>query len=197
MKLSAYIFGWSTIVISFLLIISELVNLALNASVDQVTGLLGGYAGLKASGLGPLMELFTYNRIWSIYSIAYFLVTLGGGIQFIRLRESGRKTLEVASWVGLLNACIETCMTYMFWSRMEASMSATAGGSGLTLVEMNPLGLGTIILGFFLWVIPSGGIIVYLRRSSLRALMNSGKPPVQQGADSATLAGLPNPRSPH
>jgi hypothetical protein len=50
--------------------------------------------------------------------------------------------------------------------------SAVGGmGMGMSLQQLNPLGLGAIIVGFFIWIIPSVGIAVYLRRPSLRALM--------------------------
>lgn len=173
MKRSVYIFGWSTIVVSVILILSQLLSLAISNSIDQISGLLGGYPGLKTGVIGPMMEMLAYNRVWSIYSIAYFLVTLTGGILFIRLRESGRKILEIACWVGILNACVDTAVTYSFWKDMESAMTTMVGDMGMALNQLNPLGIGTIIAGFFIWVIPSIGIIVYLRRPSLRVLMNS------------------------
>jgi hypothetical protein len=174
LKRSVNIFGWSTIIVSVILIVSQLLSLATADSVDQVTGFLGGYPGIKTGILGPMMDMFEYNRIWSIYSICYFLCTLVGGILFVRLREIGRKILEIACWVGLLNACVDTTTSYLFWKEMEASMHAFVGGLGMSLSQMNPLGIGAIVLGFFIWVIPSIGIIVYLQKPSLRNVMNSG-----------------------
>jgi hypothetical protein len=125
-------------------------------------------------------DMFEYNRIWSIYSISYFLVTLIGGIQFVRFQESGRRILELACWVGMLNACVDTTASYMFWKDMETAMRAVVGGMELALSQVNPIGLGAIIVGFFIWVIPSMGIIVYLRRPLLRALMVSQKKAPQE-----------------
>jgi len=166
-----------------MLIVSQLLSLAITNSVDQVTGLLGGYPGLKTGVLGPMMDMFEYNRIWSYYSICYFLVTCGGGIQFVRFKEIGRKILEIACCVGIVNACVDTVITYTFWQEMENAMSSFGSGLGLGtgLSQLNPLGIGAIVVGFFVWVIPSVGIIIYLRRPSLRALMVSsgGKPSLQ------------------
>jgi hypothetical protein len=173
MKRSVLFFGWSTIIVSIILIFSQFMNLAITSSMDQIAGLLGGSAGLKTGLLGSMTELFEYNRIWSIYSIFYFLATLGGGIQFVRFREIGRRILEILCWIGILNACIDTSVSYMFWKDMEAAMNTMAGGMGMSLQQLNPLGLGAILVGFFIWVIPSAGIIIYLRRASLRALMIS------------------------
>jgi hypothetical protein len=173
MKRSVNIFGWSTIIVSLILIVTQLMSLAIANSVDQLTGLLGGYPGFKTGVLGTMTDMFEYNRIWSIYSIFYFLCTLVGGILFVRLREIGRKILEIACWVGLLNACVDTTISYLFWKEMEAAMHAFVGSMGMSLSQMNPLGIGAIALGFLIWVIPSIGIIVYLRKPSLRALMIS------------------------
>jgi hypothetical protein len=179
MKRSVLFFGWSTIIVSIILIFSQLMSLAITSSMDQITGLLGGSPGLNTGFLGSMADLFEYNRIWSFYSIIYFLATLAGGIQFIRFRESGRKILEILCWIGMLNACIDTTVTYLFWKEMEVAVNAMAGGMGMSLQQLNPLGLGAIIVGFFIWVIPSIGIIVYLRRPSLRALMGSEEQPLQ------------------
>lgn len=185
MKQSVSIFGWSTIFVSFLLILSQLLNLMISGSMDQVAALLGGYPGLRTTALGPVMDMFAYNRIWSIYSIFYFLVTFAGGIQFIRFRESGRKILEIASWIGLVNACVDTTVSYNFWKRMETSLSGLAGGTGISVDQMSPLGLGAIIAGFFLWIIPSIGIIIYLRRPLLKSLMVPGTSRVEQAISPA------------
>ena len=171
MERSVQIFGWSTIVVSVILMFSQLLNLAITDSVNQLSQLVGAYPGFKSGVMGPMMDMFEYNRIWSIYSIVYFIVTLVGGILFVRFKEVGRKILEVACWVGILNAFIDTAISYSFWKQMEAAVTATVGGMGMSLDQLNPLGLGAIIVGFFIWVIPSSGIIIYLRRPSLRALM--------------------------
>lgn len=171
MKRSVSIFGWSTIVVSIILICSQFLSLVITNSMDQISGLLSGYPGLKTGVLGPMTDMFAYNRIWSMYSICYFIVTLVGGIRFVRFREIGRRILEIACWVGILNACVDTAVSYSFWKDMEAAMTTMVGGMGMALDQLNPLGIGAIIAGFFIWVIPSVGIIYYLRRPSTRALM--------------------------
>ncbi len=171
MKQSVLVFGWATIIASAILILSQVLNLAITGSVDQVAGLFGGYSGLKSTTLGPVMDMLTYNRIWSMYSVVYFACTFAGGIQFVRFHESGRKILEIACWIGFLNACVDTTMSYIFWKSMESAMDAVAGGLGLTVGQLGPFGLGAIVVGFFIWVIPSIGIIIYLRRPSVKALM--------------------------
>jgi len=175
MKRSVLFFGWSTIIVSVILIFSQIIGLAITSSVDQITGLLGDYPGVKIGILDPMKDMFAYDRIWSYYSICYFLVTLGAAIQFVRLREIGRRILEIACWVGMLNACVDTIVSYGFWKQMEALMGTLSGGVGLPLNQLNPLGLGSIIVGFFLWIIPSVGILVFLRRPALRAFMSSVK----------------------
>ena len=158
MKQSVYFFGWSTIIVSAILILSELLNLVVTGSVGQVAGLFGGYSGLESTAMGPVMDMFTYNRIWSVYSIVYFGFTLAGGIQFVRFRESGRKILAIACWIGILNACVDTSASYLFWRRMETAMHALAGGIGVTVEQISPYGLGAIIAGFFLWMVAAAAL---------------------------------------
>ena len=177
MRRSVYFFGWSTVVVSFILFFSQIIGLAVTNSIDQVSGLLGGYPGMKGGLLGTMSDMFEYNRIWSVYSMFYFAVTLVGGVLFVRFREIGRKILEIACWVGMVNACIDTVVNYVFWQDMEESMKSLVGGIGIALQQLNPLGLGAIIVGFLIWVIPSIGIVIYLRRPSLRALMNKNGAP--------------------
>ncbi len=192
MKRSIYFFGWSTIIVSVILTLSQFLSIAISNSVDQISGLLDGYPGMKTGLFGSMSDMFTYNRIWSVYSIAYFLVTLVGGILFVRFQEIGRRILEIASWVGILNACVDTTASYLFWKDMENAMVGLAGGMGMPASQLNPFGFGAIIVGFLIWIVPSVGIIIYLRRPSLRAEMiqNSGIP----GTDSSS--GFSNPVTP-
>jgi len=54
---------------------------------------------------------------------------------------------------------------------MKAMLSTVTGLMGMGLENLNPLGMATIIFGFFLWIIPTIGMIVYLRKPALKALM--------------------------
>jgi hypothetical protein len=181
MNRSVYFFGWSTIIVSAILILSQGLSLEISSSADQITGLLGNYPGTKNGILGPMADMVAYNRIWSIYSIVYFICTLVGGVLFVRLREIGRKILEVACWIGILNACVDTTVSYVFWKDMESAMIGLTGGMGLTINQVNPLGLGAILLGFLVWTVPSMFIVRYLRKASVRSqmLLDSRKPEIK------------------
>jgi hypothetical protein len=123
------------------------------------------------SGMDTLTAIFQYSRVWSVYTILYFLFVFIGSIQFIRFHAVGRIILEIACWVGMLNACIDTFLSYILWKNMQSALSAVTGTMGMGLGNLNPLGMATIILGFFLWIIPTIGMIVYLRKPGLKALM--------------------------
>jgi hypothetical protein len=123
------------------------------------------------SGTDAIAEMFQYSRIWSVYSILYFVYVFIGSIQFIRFKAIGRMILEIACWVGLMNACIDSFISYMLLKQMQAMLSTVTGIMGMGLGNLNPLGMATIILGFFLWIIPMIGMIVYLRKPGLKVLM--------------------------
>jgi tellurite resistance protein TehA-like permease len=54
---------------------------------------------------------------------------------------------------------------------MQAAFSAAMKNMGAGLGNLSLIGTITIILGFFLWIVPSIGMIVYLRSTKLKALM--------------------------
>jgi hypothetical protein len=123
------------------------------------------------SGMDSVTDIFQYNRIWSVYTILYFWFVFFGSIQFIRFQVVGRMILEIACWVGMLNACIDSFWSYILWKNMQTALSAVTGTMGMGLGNLNPLGMATIVLGFFLWIIPTIGMIIYLRKPGLKALM--------------------------
>jgi hypothetical protein len=56
----------------------------------------------------------------------------------------------------------------MIWENMQETLSmALRGLGGGQYSSINSLGLTTIVVGFFLWIIPSGAMIVYLRRPKI------------------------------
>jgi hypothetical protein len=79
--------------------------------------------------------------------------------------------LEIACWVGMVNACVDSFLSFMLWKQMQSVLSNIPGSLGMDLGNLNPLGMTTIILGFFLWIIPTAGMILYLRKPALRMLM--------------------------
>jgi hypothetical protein len=120
-----------------------------------------------------MLELYTYSRWWTWYGIAYFAFALVAGVQFVRLRSWGRTALEVACWIGLMNAVIDTFLSYEIWSRAQEAFNVVLHSmGGVHSTYLNPLGFFTIVLGFILWVIPAIGLILYLRKSVIRQIVS-------------------------
>jgi hypothetical protein len=103
--------------------------------------------------------------------IFFFCGVLVGAAQFVRYHESGRKILEITCWVGLVNACMDSFLSYILWKNTQDAFSAVMKSMGARLGNLSLIGIVTLILGFFLWIIPSIGMIVYLRSHKLKALM--------------------------
>jgi len=169
MSRSIRIIGWSTALFSIIIILSEIFNLLTNP-MEQLNMVFNIFPQAKRS-MDAMTDIFQYNRIWSVYTIMYFWFVLFGSIQFIRFQGVGRTVLEIACWIGMMNACIDSFLSYMLWKNMRTALSAVTGTMGMGLGNLNPLGMTTIILGFFLWIIPTIGMIVYLRKPGLKALM--------------------------
>lgn len=171
MERSVRIVGWSTIVLSVIVILTEVIGLVLGESMSQIEPLLAMLPQARTGSFQSLLDMFQYTRAWSLYTIAYFVVVLVGAIQFVRFHAVGRMILEIAGWMGLFNACADTLLSYMIWKNMQAMMSAVVGLMGMRGGDLNPLGTATIIAGFFFWIVPAIGMIVYLRKPKLRELM--------------------------
>jgi hypothetical protein len=169
MSRSIRIVGWSTALFSIVIILSEFSNLTTNP-MDQLSMVFQMFPQAKSS-MDTMTDIFQYNRVWSVYTILYFWFVFFGSIQFIRFQSIGRKILEIACWIGMVNACIDSFLSFMLWKQMQTALSNVTGTMGMSLANLNPLGMVTIILSFFLWISPTIGMIVYLRKPALKALM--------------------------
>ncbi|RPI05911.1 MAG: hypothetical protein EHM64_04810 [Ignavibacteriae bacterium] len=169
MSRSVRIIGWSSALFSIVIILFEVSNI-LNDPMEQLKIVFTMFPQSKKE-MALLSELFLYGRIWSIYSILYFCVVLAGAIQFLQFRAAGRRILQIACWAGMMNAFIDSFLSYSLWRQMQAVFSTFTGAMGSISGYLNPLGMVTIVLGFLLWIIPTIGMMVYLRKPELIALM--------------------------
>jgi hypothetical protein len=169
MSRSIRIIGWSTALFSIIIILSEVSNLSTDP-MEQLNIVFNIFPHAK-SGMEAMADMFLYNRIWSVYTILYFTFVFIGSIQFIRCQAIGRMILEIACWIGIVNAFIDSFLSYMLLKQMQAALSSVTGTMGMGLGSLNSLGKVTIILGFFLWIIPTIGMIVYLQKPALKELM--------------------------
>jgi hypothetical protein len=98
---------------------------------------------------------------------------LVGAVFFVRYLEKGRRILEIACWIGLINACSDSILSYIQWKYLHSAFTSAIKTMGGGLGNLFLLGMIPIILGFFLWIIPSIVMIVYFRSSKLKMLMQS------------------------
>ena len=167
--LSIPVIGWSTIMASVIMIAVDAMSLLSFSTLDSFnldSSMLNQYV---PQGMKRVMDLYSYSRVWTWYGIVFFGFALVAGIQFVRLRAWGRKALEVVCWVGIFNALADTTLSFLIWKNMQDTLSMVmrgAGGSQYSFI--NPLGFFAIVGGFFLWIIPSIGMVIYLRRSVIR-----------------------------
>jgi hypothetical protein len=165
------IIGWSTIFASALMILVNVTSLfttsaldALNMSFDSPV-----FAQYVPQSMKSMLDLYTYSRWWTWYAVLYFAFVLAAGVQFVRLRSWGRSALEAACWIGIMNALVDTFLSYEIWSNMQETFNMVLRSmGGVHSSYLNPLGFFTIVLGFFLWVIPAVGLIIYLRKPVIR-----------------------------
>jgi hypothetical protein len=167
--LSIPVIGWSTIMASVIMIAVDAVSLLSYNTLDSFNldqSMLSQYV---PQGVKKVMDLYSYSRIWTWYGILFFVFALVAGVQFVRLRAWGRKALEIVCWVGIFNALADTLLSFLIWKNMQDTLAMVMRGMGGSQYSfINPLGFFTIILGFFLWIIPSVGMVFYLRRPVIR-----------------------------
>ncbi len=169
MSRSVRIIGWSTVIFSIIIILSEFSNL-FSDPIEQLNAVFQMFPQAK-SRMETVTEVMQYDRIWSVYTILYFWFVFFGSIQFLRFRSTGRMILEIACWIGMVNACIDSILSYVLWKQMQTALSSVTGAFGMGLESLNPLGSAAIILSFFMWIIPTLGMVFYLRKPTLKALM--------------------------
>jgi len=166
---SVLIIGWASVLASGLMVLVNLVSLVSYNMFDTMNLNVPGLSQYVPESMKKVMVLYGYSRIWTAYGIVYFLFVCVAGVQFLRLRAWGRTALEIACWVGLLNAVVDTMLSYMIWQNMQETLSLLMRGiGGGRYSYLHPLGFITIIAGFILWVVPCGGMIVFLRRPKVR-----------------------------
>jgi hypothetical protein len=173
---SITIIGWTTVMASAIMIVMNVASLLSYKMLDSLdlnlsSSLLSQY---MPQSMKKVMDLYRYSRWWTWYGILFFGFVVVAGVQFLRLRAWGRKALEAACWIGLLNGFIDTVLSYTLWQSSQESLSLVMrqlGGSQYSY--LNPLGLLTIIVGFFLWIIPSVAMIVYLRRPKIKEVVSA------------------------
>jgi hypothetical protein len=162
--------GWSTICVSAIIILSELMHLSDPPAMDQFNMIFSAFPQAR-QGMDSLQDLFTYNRWWSIYSILYFSFVLTGAIQFIRYRKIGLRILKIACWIGLVNACVDSVISYRMMEQMNKALASVIPSLGAGIGSLNTFGMAPIVGGFFLWTLPTIGMILYLRKPRLAELM--------------------------
>lgn len=165
------IIGWSTILASALMILVNTGSLVTTSALDALNVNFNSpvFAQFVPDSLKSMLDLYTYSRWWTWYGILYFAFVLVAGVQFVRLRTWGRQALEASCWIGLMNALVDTFLSYEIWSGMQETFNVVLRSmGGVHSSYLNPLGFFTIMLGFLLWVIPSIGLIIYLRRPVIR-----------------------------
>jgi hypothetical protein len=150
----------------------EVVNLLGNPMSSQINTLVEFFPQARAAR-DSMSDVILYSQIWSIYTIFYFFVVLVGAVFFVRYLEKGRRILEIACWIGLINACSDSILSYIQWKYLHSAFTSAIKTMGGGLGNLFLLGMIPIILGFFLWIIPSIVMIVYFRSSKLKMLMQS------------------------
>lgn len=167
------VIGWTTLLASLLLAFLNIGSLFAYNVMDQLSVSLPALSQHVSDSMKGIMELYRYQRLWTIYNIGYLIVVAIAAFQFIRLRFWGRTMLEIACWVGFLNACVDTAISYYIWKSMQSLMSAVFSGiGGGQYSSLNTIGYYSIVLGFFLWIIPCIGMIIYLRRPAIREVVS-------------------------
>lgn len=172
---SISIVGLSTAIASALMILINIGSIVTTSALDDLNATFDSplFAQHVPESLKSMLDLYAYRRWWTWYGILFFAFALAGGVQFYRRRAWGRSALEIVCWIGLINAFVDTYLSYEIWSRAQETFNVvlrSVGGGHSTY--LNPLGFFTIVLGCILWFVPAVGIIIYLRRPAIREAMS-------------------------
>jgi hypothetical protein len=172
---SITIIGMSTVIASAIMIVIDVMSLVSYTMLDTLSlnGTMPLLSQYVPQSMKKVLDVYSYSRWWTGFGILYFGFVLFAAVQFLRLQAWGRKALEIACWVGMFNAFVDAALSYVIWKNtQEAFSTALRELGGGQYSYLNPLGLLTIIVGFFLWIVPSAGMIMYLRRPTIRQAAN-------------------------
>jgi len=169
---SVWLFGLSTSLIAVIMVLSELFNVLSERALEGMGLDMNLLARMIPREFQSLLDLYAYSRYASAFNVIYFTFVLVASIMFLQLRRSGRLLLEIAAWFGLVDGMVESILGYLIMEQLQTSMAAMmrgvgAGGYSLQL----SLGPAATIFGLIVWLIPSVGCIIFLRRRSIREIM--------------------------
>ena len=148
---SISVIGLSTALASALMIIVNIGSVVTTSALDDLNKTFDSpvFSQYVPESLKSMLDLYTYSRWWTWYGILFFALALVAGVQFYRRRSWGRSALEIVAWAALMNAFIDTYLSYEIWSRAQETFNIvlrSVGGGHSTY--LNPLCLFTIVLGF-------------------------------------------------
>jgi hypothetical protein len=167
--------GWSAIAISAIAIISEGLGFVLYNPLQQIDVILRLIPKESQKNLNDPIVVIRFMRIWSLYTIIYFLVVLAGAIKFVRFRSPGRVVLEYAAWIGVMNGFLDSYLNYAFWKSFQTILSSAMESANMPLGKISPFGILSIAGSFALWIVPSILLIVYLRKPAVKAFIANPK----------------------
>ncbi len=163
--------GWSAVAISIIAIISETIGLVLYNPVQHLEMLFRMIPKDFQKELKEPIDALRYSRIWSFYTILYFVVVLAGAYQFVQFRSVGRAVLETAAWIGVANGCVDSYLSYVFWKSFHTILSSAMGNANFAARNLSPYGMLSIAGSCALWIVPSILLIVYLRKPAVKSFM--------------------------
>lgn len=170
--LSVLLIGWSSIIVSSVMIIGEIYSFFSSPSLEQMGLSPAIVAGYFPEAARIVDDLNRSLKIWITVDIVFFIFVLVGSIQFLRLRQWGRRALEAACWIGVVVALAGAVQDYWYLKQIEAMMAKLLSRVGFHQSIVNPLGLVAIFLALIFWLLICFAMIFLLRRPTVRKAVN-------------------------
>jgi hypothetical protein len=164
--------GWTTAFASIFMIVMNIFSLVSSAALGEMIPAPTFPGGGMPPSVHAVLQVYQYGQYWLVYGILYFSFVLVAALQFLRLKAWGRKAFEAACWIGIINAFADTAFSYYSWNTMRIAMGDLIGQYGGGLSGLHQLGLAAILFGFVLWIVPSAGFVIFVRRASVRQAMS-------------------------
>lgn len=164
--------GWASAFASIFMIVMNIFSVVAAAAMEEMIPASVFPGGRVPSSLTLLLDLNRYTQYWLIYGVVYFSFVLVAALQFLRLKAWGRKALESACWIGIINGLADTAFSYYSWNAMKSAMGDLIGQYGGGMSGVHQLGLAAMFVGLVLWIVPCVGLIIFVRRPSVKQAVN-------------------------
>jgi len=164
---SVKVIGWLFIAVAGIMIISGTMAYMVQNSMKQTAGTFPPPTADMPGSFQFMAILFRHVGLLAAVQVAFGVVVIFAGTQFLKLRPWARTALEVVSWLGLVYVLGFGTFMVVSWVGMSNRMPVASSAQGAPPM-FGIMGLVTGVVVIAVWTVPIVLIIKILRGPKIR-----------------------------